>query len=302
MRLVFSACAMVALAISSFCSFAQSHATRETLDHKLKSVVDTSKAHIGFAVLGIDFADSFYINRADHFPMQSTYKFPLAVYVLHLVDEGKFSLDQVIHLPRKSLDQKTWSPMVDKWLDQDIDISLRDLITYTVSQSDNNGCDALFRLVGGPAIVNDYMHSIGITGINIVATEHQMHQKWSVQYTNWCEPNAMAHLLRDFYNGKMLSPATHDFLVDKMTNSVNNNRTKGQLPSSAVVAHKTGTSGTNKKGITAATNDVGIITLSNGKHIAVVAFISDYLGSVPRGEGIIAQLTKLVWDHYATGL
>lgn len=292
---------ITSLTLSSICSFAQSPATRISLDSKLRSIVDTSKAHIGFAVLGLDFSDSLYINRSDHFPMQSTYKFPLAVCVLHLVDQGKLSLDQNIHLPAKSLDEDTWSPMRDKWPDQDIDISLRDLLMYTVSQSDNNGCDALFRLVGGTDVVNDYMHSIGITGINIVATEHQMHQKWSVQYTNWCQPDAMAHLLSDFYLGKILRRSGREFLLDKMINSVNNNRTKELLPESAVVAHKTGTSGTNKKGITAATNDVGIITLPNGKHIAIVAFISDYPGGVPRGEGIIAQLTKQVWDYY-TGL
>ena len=38
-------------------------------------------------------------------------------------------------------------------------------------------------------------------------------------------------------------------------------------PAGAVVAHKTGTSGT-YGGLTRATNDVGLITLPNGRHLA----------------------------------
>ncbi len=38
------------------------------------------------------------------------------------------------------------------------------------------------------------------------------------------------------------------------------NRIKGQLPRGTLVAHKTGTSDTNEKGVTAAINDIGIVT------------------------------------------
>lgn len=280
---------------------ARSHAQNgiEALRQQLHAVVDTSKAHIGFAVMGIDFKDSLFINGHDHFPMQSVYKFPLAICILGKVDKGELKLDQTIHMSRAELDQETWSPMVDERPNQDINMSLRELLGYTVSKSDNNGCDALFRLAGGTKVVNDYIHSIGIEGIAIVATEAEMHKDWNAQYTNWCEPAAMAQLLRGFYNGKVLSKSSRDLLMGMMTNSVNDIRIKGQLPRKVKVAHKTGTSGMNEKGLSGATNDVGIVTLPDGRHVAIVAYVSDYRGDVAWGEHMIATLAKITWDHYA---
>src|SRR5262245_59431765 len=53
-------------------------------------------------------------------PMQSVFKFPLVVYALHLVETGKFSLDQQIHfLPSDRFLPKTYSPLQDKNPDGD---------------------------------------------------------------------------------------------------------------------------------------------------------------------------------------
>lgn len=276
------------------------HSGTPGLKANIMKVIDTSKARIGVRVLGIDFEDGLSINGAGHFPMQSVFKFPLALAILHQVDQGKLSLSQKIHIRKESIYKNTWSPIAKKFPDQDIDMPLSELLTYTVSQSDNNGCDILFGLAGGTKAVNDYIHSLGVKGIAIGATEAQMRKAWAVQYTNWCAPEAMAQLLRQLYLGKILKPDSSDFLLKIMTESVNNNRIKGQLPATAQVAHKTGTSDTNKQGIKAATNDVGILTLPDGRHIALVVYVSDFPGDTERGEHIIAAIARLVWDHYAT--
>ena len=64
-------------------------------------------------------------------------------------------------------------------------------------------------------------------------------------------------------------------------------RIKGLLPADAVVAHKTGTSPTNSEGLSPATNDVGIITLPNGKHIAIAIFVCNSTAdeAAPLGTG-----------------
>ena len=72
-------------------------------------------------------------------------------------------------------------------------------------------------------------------------------------------------------------------------------RLKGLLPKTAVVAHKTGSSGTSN-GITAATNDIGIVTLPNGHHLAIVVFVSDSTVDLAAREKVIAQIAKAIWD------
>ncbi|XZF12788.1 class A beta-lactamase, subclass A2 [Chitinophagaceae bacterium MMS25-I14] len=269
------------------------------LEAAIRHITDTTGVHTGIAVCGLNF-DAVIKHGCDrHYPMQSTYKFPLAIAVLHDVDKGRLSLMQKVHIPESQLDMHTWSPMVKDFPHGDIDISLEKLLIYAVSKSDNNACDVLFRLAGGTRIVQQYVHSLGVKEINIAATEAEMKKAWKVQYTNWCNPAAMTQLLKLFYSHKLLSPATNTLLMKWMTESENSpNRLKGLLPAGTVAAHKTGTSDTNDAGITAATNDVGIITLPDGRCYAISVYVSDYKGGVVRGEHIIAEISKVVWDYF----
>ncbi|MBS1585600.1 MAG: class A beta-lactamase, subclass A2 [Bacteroidetes bacterium] len=273
---------------------------KTSLDIAIRKVIDSAHAKVGVAALALDFHDRFFVKGKDHFPMQSVFKFPLALYTLHLVDEGKLSLLKQVHIPLKKLDPDTWSPMLKDFPSGDIDMSLSELLRYAVSKSDNNACDVLFGLTGGTTNVDHYIHTLGIMDIAISATEAEMKKAWHVQYTNWCTPQAMSHLLRLFYEEKLLKKESNTFLMDLMLKSENSsNRIKGLLPAGTIVAHKTGTSNTNAGGVTAATNDAGVITLPNGRHLALVVFVSDYKGGVPKGEEIIARISRLIWDYYA---
>ena len=74
-----------------------------------------------------------------------------------------------------------------------------------------------------------------------------------------------------------------------MTQSgTSNARIKGLLPPNTEVAHKTGTSGEDN-GITHATNDVGLITMRNGKRLAIAVMIKDSPASEEVREGVIAK-------------
>ncbi|OJW81066.1 MAG: hypothetical protein BGO69_03100 [Bacteroidetes bacterium 46-16] len=272
---------------------------KTTIIAKIDSVINSLHANIGIAVTGLDFSDSIFINANKHYPMQSVYKFPLALFVLDKVDKGQLSLEMNVHTARGLVDKDTWSPMVKDFPGGDINMTLRDLLTYAISKSDNNACDILFRTVGGTAVVQKYLDGIGIKGINIAATEAEMKKAFEVQYSNWAEPVAMAHLLKMFYDTRLLSKDNTNLLMRLMTQSENpDDRIKGRLPPGTVVAHKTGTSGTSGHGIRAATNDIGIITLPGHRHIAVVIFVSDYKAGLKQGEQAIAEIAKLVWDYY----
>jgi len=76
------------------------------------------------------------------------------------------------------------------------------------------------------------------------------------------------------------------------------NRIKGLLPKGTVVAHKTGTGGT-QNGVTSATNDIGIIYLPNGKHLAVGVFVSDSPADDKTRDAVIARIAKAAWDKFA---
>ena len=252
------------------------------------------------AIQGLENNDTITINGNSKYPMQSVYKFPLALTVLSQVDKGALSLDQQIYLKKEDLLPKTWSPLREKYPNGNINITLDELLTYTVSESDNNGCDILFRLVGGTNIVDQYVHNLGITNITIVATEEEMTKDWEVQYRNWSSPTAMGQLLYMFYHGKILSRKSEDYLMQLMVKTnTGSRRLKGLLPKETIVAHRTGISGTNDNGRVAATNDVGIVTLSNNRHYSIVVFVSNSTADEKTRDEVIAHISKIAWDYFA---
>jgi beta-lactamase class A len=269
-----------------------------SLQDTLRIIAKEADGMVGVSVLYPERSESLSLRGADHFPMQSVYKFPLAIKILHDVDNGKLSLDRKIHIDKKEWSEGTWSPMRDHYNGGTVDITLREILSYTVSCSDNIGCDILFRLAGGPGEVNDYIHQLGIKEIAIKATEAAMATNWEVQYKNWCAPNAMATLLKLFLNGGALAPASNELLMQFLTSTTTGPlRIKGLLPPGTIVAHKTGTSNTNEKGITAATNDVGIINLPGGRHLILVVYIRDSRADEKIREGVIARIASIVWGY-----
>ncbi|MBB5620432.1 beta-lactamase class A [Pedobacter cryoconitis] len=273
-------------------------AQKNELRKKLQAIVSSHAATIGFSLTDLQNGDTITVNGTKHLPMQSVYKFHLALAILNQVDKGKLKLDQKILIKKSDLLPNTWSPLRDKYPNGEVEIPLSEILSYTVSQSDNNGCDILFRLMGGPSKVNQYIHSLGIKQVAIVATEEQMHQDENVQFTNWTTPVAATDLLKLFYSQKVLSKTSYDFLWKVMTETVTGaNKLKGLLPAGTLVAHKTGNSGANAAGLTAATNDIGIVTLPNGKHFAVAVFVSMTKEDEKATDLTIAELTKASWDY-----
>lgn len=145
------------------------------------------------------------------------------------------------------------------------------------------------------------MHRAGIDSISIAATEEEMPKAWNVQFTNWSTPVAMSKILEGFYQGKFLSKQSTDFLRKIMEETTTGpNRMRGLLAKETIVAHKTGTSGTNDQGISAAANDVGIVTLPDSSHFVIVVFVCNATADEQTRDAVFAEITKLFWNHFAS--
>jgi beta-lactamase class A len=274
--------------------------SNESLRKQIQDIITKTDGTIGFAIKNLDTNDTLTFNNDHNYPMQSVYKFPLALAVLHKVDKGELSLYQYIRISKNDLLPNTWSPIREKYPEAEVNLLLSEVLAYTVSQSDNNGCDILFRLLGGTKIVDDYMLNLGFNDISIKGTEEEMHADWNVQFTNCCKPTTMVQLLEELVKNDILSSTSTEFLWKQMVvTTTGPNRIKGLLPLGTVVAHKTGSSGKNAVSITAAVNDVGIIVLPNGQYVAVAIFISNTSVDDSASEKSIAEISKKVFDYYS---
>lgn len=270
----------------------------QSLTSEIKSIVAGQPAKVGVSIIGSDTDEIFNIHEDEHFPMQSVFKFHIGMTFLSEVGEGKFSLNNKISIRKEDLMTNTWSPMRDAHPTGG-DLSLKEILRFTVSESDNNGCDILLKILGGPAVVEHFVHELGVKDIAIVASERDMHQSWEVQFTNWTTPRAATALLQKFYRHQGLTNENFEVLWKMMADSPTGaNRLKKRLPADAVVAHKTGTSGS-KDGIMAAINDIGIIKLPNGKYFTIAVFVTDSKLDLDAAEQLIADISWAAWQHFS---
>ena len=244
------------------------------------------------AIPGFRLEETVMVGDEAAYPMQSVVKFVLALSVLKRVDQGAMNLEQIIRIRPEQLVKDTWSPLRERF-PQGGDFSLKELLRVTVQESDNNTCDLLFGLIGGPQGVQKDLKEWGIDGINVRFTEEEIHRNHDLQYVNSSRPSAMNSLLRAFDEGKILARGTQNFLWGIMAGcSTGPERLKGQLPRDYVVAHKTGSGFSLPGGGVTARNDVGIIVLPNGRKMAVSVFIRDSKDSESACDRVIASMAR----------
>jgi beta-lactamase class A len=272
----------------------------DSLRTRIERLVAAAPGTVGVAVRVVETCDTVAVNGDQQFPTFSVYKFPIALAILDQVDKGRLSLDQKVEVRKRDLMPDTWSPLQRRYPGGSRSITIDTLLRYTVSQSDNNGCDILLKLVGGPGTVDRYIRRLGVKGMHIAATERQMRAKAGAFLTNWSTPGAMTALLTLFSEGKILSRRSTGYLRDIMEKTTTGPaRIKGWLPEGTVVAHKTGSSGT-VDSVTIATNDVGIVTLPGGRHVILSVFVKEARAEESACEEVIAGIAKAVWDAYVT--
>ncbi|WP_339383983.1 class A beta-lactamase, subclass A2 [Fortiea sp. LEGE XX443] len=269
--------------------------TNELRD-RIEQISYAAQGRVGVTATVLETGESVTLNGNQQFPMQSVYKFPIAMAVLAQVDQGKLKLDQKIRVETSDVVQG--SRILDE-KSQGMEFSLAELLKYMVSESDNTACDVLLRLVGEPKIVMEYLRGFGVNDIVVANTEKELGQDLAVQYRNYATPDAAVVLLRAFHEGKRLSKSSRALLLQLMTEtSTGLKRIKGLLPDGTVVAHKTGTSSTVNK-VTAATNDVGLVMLPNGRHLAIAVFVLDSQANDAIREEVIAKIAKAAWDEWS---
>ena len=272
----------------------------DSLTSSIKAILDSKDATVGVSIMTGNASDSLSINGDRPLPMQSVFKYHLALAVLSKIDQGELSFSDMVTITQKDLDNKLWSPIRKRYPEGTI-LTLAEVLKYTVAYSDNVGCDLLFKIIEGPKAVERFLHQSGVTEIAIEFNEFEQQKQWRRQYQNWTTANGANEALRLFYENKqgLLSAKSHEFLWNTMKSSNTGKKLiRGKLPKGTSVAHKTGYSGVNEQGITGARNDIGIVFLPDGRYYYLSVFVSDSSEKSHVNQAIIAEIAKLTWDYF----
>lgn len=84
--------------------------------------------------------------------MMSVFKFHQALAVADFLDRNGLPLSTPLPIWESDLLPDTYSPLRDAYPQGGIEMSIGELLVYTLQLSDNNACDLLFRYIGGSAL------------------------------------------------------------------------------------------------------------------------------------------------------
>jgi len=238
-----------------------------SLEQQLGSLVANKSADIGLAAVDLSNGQSISIRGDVPFPMASTVKVAVAALYLAQVDHG-----------RRSLDDRIGGQ------------SARRLMERMIIHSDNRATDVLLKDIGGPRAVHDWLQQNGMTGVRVDRTIAQLlsarRDLWDSRDSS--TPQAMVELLKRIYKGELIKPASRDYLMGLMSRcQTGKNRIRALLPIGTPVENKTGT-------LTGLTDDVGFITLPDGRRIAVAIFARGG-SNRPRS---IAEAARTIYDGF----
>ena len=273
-------------------------ARQTQLETQLKEAIKGKKAEIGIAVI-IDGKDTVTVNNDIHYPLMSVFKFHQALALADYMGKQKQSLETRLPIKKSDLKPDTYSPLRDKYPQGEIEMSIADLLKYTLQQSDNNACDILFDYQGGPDAVNKYIHSLGIRECAIAGTETAMHEDLNLCYENWTTPLAAAELV-ELFRKKPLSPyVCKDFIFQTMVEcQTGQDRLVAPLLDKKVtVGHKTGTGDLNAKGQQIGCNDIGFVLLPGGRTYSIAVFVKDSEENNQANSKIIANISRIVYEY-----
>ena len=104
-----------------------------SLETQLKEAIKDKKAEIGIAVI-IDEKDTVTVNNDIHYPLMSVFKFHQALALANYMAKRNQSLDTLLRIEKSDLKPDTYSPLRDKYPQGGIEMSIADLLRYTLQQ------------------------------------------------------------------------------------------------------------------------------------------------------------------------
>lgn len=262
----------------------------------IKKLIQGKQASVGVAVLYKN--QTFTISNNDKYPLMSVFKFHIGITALKKMEREHIALDSMVYIEQHQIHKNTYSPLRDKYPNQRIHISYRDIIEYTISHSDNNTCDWLIEFVGGINEVDKYIKSLGIKDLRLVETEFRMHEDIMNCYNNWSTPLAVAELLKKIYSENILSSEHFIFLEKTMLEcSSGKNKLIAGLPANIKFGHKTGHSDRTLDGIQICEADAGVIYLPNGEKCYLVVLIKNSKESDIDNVEMMKRIANSVYDN-----
>ena len=277
---------------------------------------------LGLAVSDLQSGRTWGVNPGQAFPMMSVFKAPLGATVLSEVDARTLSLGRRVIVKRDELVRSGLSRITATFHGRQETFTVRQLLEAAVSESDNTAADVLLKLIGGPRVATAFLRQHGIrhmridrgegeiarefqgrAGLQVVGSEETAQEKDARLLRGYAAylkdprdrstPEAAASFLKELWQGQLLTPASTRLLLHLLYRQTMPDRLRAGIPPTVRFADKCGTSYT-LDGVTAAFNDIGILTWPDGHTVIVAAFLMGSRASEARRRALFERIAQVV--------
>jgi beta-lactamase class A len=259
----------------------------------------------------------------EKFSLQSVVKLVVGVAVLDTVDNNRRRLDDAVIIRTRDLSLFV-QPLAKLVGQAGYRTTIGDLVRRAIIDSDSAATDFLIAQLGGPSAVQAFLKAKGISGIRVDRDERHLQTEivgltWRPEYVDAAAldraieavpaarrqeayakyqadprdtstPGGMASFLFRLAHGDLLSRTSTEYVLKAMNECKTfPDRLKAGIAPGWKIAHKTGTSGS-LEGLTAATNDVGILTAPDNSQLSIAVFVADSRASPADRAAIIARI------------
>ncbi len=277
------------------------HTLVNALSDSISSITSEYPGEIGVALI-INNSDTVAVNNRSVYPMMSVFKVHQALALCHDLDHKGISLDTLMTINRDELDPNTWSPMMKEHPEPVIALTVKDLLRYTLTQSDNNASNLMFKKLASVSETDRFIATlISRPSFQIAYTEEDMSVDHDKAYANYTSPLGAAILMNRLYTDSLINCEQQQFIMQTLTEcATGTDRIVAPLLDKAdvTIGHKTGSGYTNEKGELAAHNDVAYIRLPNGVCYTLAIFVKDFKGDEEQASKAIARISAFVYSMF----
>lgn len=269
------------------------------LADSLSAIVMEYDGEIGVALI-VNGKDTVAVNNENIYPLMSVFKVHQALAICEDFDRKGISLDTLLTINRDKLDPNTWSPMLKEHSESMFSLSVKDLLRYTLTQSDNNASNLMFRRLATVCQTDSMVATlIPRESFQIAYSEEDMSADHNKAYANSTSPLGAAELINRLFTDSIVSETKQSFIKKTLEECITGrDRITAGVPQEAdiTIAHKTGSGYRTVTGRLAAHNDVAFITLPNGVCYSLAVFVKDFNGNEAQASEAITRISDAVYS------
>lgn len=252
----------------------------------LEQIEKGSQGRLGVAMLDTGSGLSLGWRQGERFAMCSTFKVPLAAWILSLVDQGNEQLDAKVRYPASELVE--YSPVTGPKAGIGGGLSVAQLCAATVSLSDNTAANLLLARHGGPSALTAWLRLQGDSITRLDRNEPTLNEAAVGDERDTTTPEAMLKTMQLLLVGNAISPTSRTLLLRWMIESKTGDKRLRAGAPGWLVGDKTGSAGGS-----GTANDIGVLwPPTGGSPVLIACYLTRSSASPERRDTAIADVAR----------